>query len=969
MLRLVIQPEKILTRGSFARHMASLEFPLTLNQVLSGGPQAQYLPPRWIGYSKDQEVTMTSQLFFFRCTFRAALGLVLLPGMLMAQSGKGTLVGRVTDNAGAVLQGAQIELGPQASSAVSISIGEFTVAGLKPGSYKLTVKYVGFEPLTTNAVVSAGQTARVDAVLKVASKLEEVTVTADRALGEAEAINRERTADNILQVLPQEVITSLPNENVADAIGRLPSVTLERDEGEGKYVQIRGTEPRLSNLTIDGINVPSPESGVRQIKLDTIPADIIESVEINKTLQANQDGDGIGGSVNLKTKTAGDEPTISLTGLGGYTPIQSGRAMNQFAGTAGRRFGAGKRLGLLLGGTYDYNGRGIDDIEPVPDPTTLTPSYSSMDIREYRYNRYRWGIGGSADYKLGEASNVFIRGLYSDFKDYGDRWVYSLNAGDIPGYGTSSRRPDYTISNLVLGGHHVFSSSWLAWSASVARSRQLDSAGNPGADFNYIASAGSCSNVPATNPNLPQWSTGCFTEAYNPSNFTLAEIDTSHGQTAQLNLSGSASFAKNYHVGSHFATFEIGGKVRNAHKFDNSFSNAYVPNDTLPMTQFIGSFQNSNYYDGKYPFGPAADWSAITAYLNSNPGSFTPSLGFAYGNDGNFNLVERISAGYVMNTIDFGRFRLIAGVRLEGTQVSTRSFDDSTNTFSVFGNGSYLDALPSASLRMRLDQDSGIRVVYGRGLARPDPQDLTTAVSFDGVNTWSIGNPALKAEYANNYDLLYERYLKPMGMIQAGFFYKDLANPIIETTYKATSGPYDGSFVQQPANAGSAYVLGFEIAYIQHLGFLPGALHGLGISANYSYTASQASGLAGRSDHPALLRQAPNTWNISPTYDGARISSRLGLSYNGSSIFGYQYTDGTTLGPKGPGGDNYLYPHFQVDAQASVRLYRGLDMIVYGLNLTNEVFGFYNGSPQYVVQREYYKPTYALGFRWQSRKE
>jgi TonB-dependent receptor len=133
-------------------------------------------------------------------------------------------------------------------------------------------------------------------------------VYAERVHGEAEAINRERTAENILQVLPAEVITSLPNANVADAIGRLPSVTLERDEGEGKYVQIRGTEPRLSHVTIDGVNVASPESGVRQIKLDVIPSDLVESVEISKTLTANQDGDAIGGSVNLRTKMSGDQP-------------------------------------------------------------------------------------------------------------------------------------------------------------------------------------------------------------------------------------------------------------------------------------------------------------------------------------------------------------------------------------------------------------------------------------------------------------------------------------------------------------------------------------------------------------------------------------------------------------------------------------------------------------------------------------
>src|SRR5262249_10313730 len=150
------------------------------------------------------------------------------------------------------------------------------------------------------------------ASLAVKSKNEEIIVTAPRVHGEAEAINRSRDADNILQVIPADVITSLPNANIADALGRLPSVTLERGEGEGKYVQLRGAEPRLSNVTIDGVNVPSPESGVRQIKLDTLASDLVESVEINKTLQANQDGDGIGGSVNLKTKTAGDVPSVSL---------------------------------------------------------------------------------------------------------------------------------------------------------------------------------------------------------------------------------------------------------------------------------------------------------------------------------------------------------------------------------------------------------------------------------------------------------------------------------------------------------------------------------------------------------------------------------------------------------------------------------------------------------------------------------
>src|SRR5207248_5161501 len=141
--------------------------------------------------------------------------------------------------------------------------------------------------------------------------------------------------------------------------------TLERDEGEGKYIQIRGAEPRYNNVTINGIEVPAPESGVRQIKLDVMPANLIDSVELNKTLSANQDGDAIGGSVNLVTKTAEERPTFYINGMGGFTPIVGGRSAYEIDGTVGKRFGASKKLGILFGGSYDWNGRGIDDVEPA----------------------------------------------------------------------------------------------------------------------------------------------------------------------------------------------------------------------------------------------------------------------------------------------------------------------------------------------------------------------------------------------------------------------------------------------------------------------------------------------------------------------------------------------------------------------------------------------------------------------------
>jgi TonB-dependent receptor len=940
----------------------------------------------------------------------------------------GGVAGTIKDSTGAVLPGAQVELqnGP---AAVSDAQGQFMITNIAPGTYTATVNYVGFAPSTTSVTVTAGQTARLNIVLDVASKNDVVIVTAERAHGEAEAINEEKVADNILNVLPSEVIISLPNANIADAVGRLPGVTLERDEGEGKYVQIRGTEPRLANLTLDGVEVPSPEGGVRQVKLDVIPADLIESVQINKTLQANINGDAIGGSVNLVTKKAGDRPTLSLYGLGGITPIANTRSVYEFGGTVGDRFGAQKRLGVMISGSYDYNGRGIDDLEPAPwqvlqNGTTLVPDITSVAIRQYLYDRKRYGFGGSADYKLTESSNLHVHTLYSDFKDYGHRFEYILNTIDtgipgsnVPQFSTEIRNPDFQVASLSVGGDHAIGTSLVSWQLAVGRARMRNPIGGgeshtffnyfpPGTDPTVNPPSSNCQYDPnaTKNPYLPQFSPECFSEAYNPANLKLNVIQQSgHGKTAQLNLEGTVSYAKNYHIGSHTSTFETGFYIRNAHKFDDSYEVDFTPNDVtaIPASLFVTNFRNSHYYGGHYPYGPGISWEAVNGYLAANPNQFSVSTG-NFPNSNNFDLVERVTAGYIMNSLDFSRFRVVAGVRFEGTQDRTLSFDNTAGTLSFPGKGSYIDVLPSASFRMRLDRqnNSDLRFVYARGLSRPDPSFLTTATSLDNSTTpatVTIGNPALKPEHGNNFDVLYERYLTPLGSIQVGFFYKRLSNPIVSLLSgpRPSAGcPSPTCYVNQAANSGSAHIAGLELAFQQHFTYLPGFLSGLGVSANYSYATSQARNVnpGSRLDSPSLLRQAPNTFNISPTYDRGRLSLRAGMAYNGANIFSYFFTacqggekvqpngvcipnatdlipDPTLLGVKGPLGDVYLYSHFQVDAQGSLYLGKGLTAMVSGLNLNNEVFGFYQGSSQFPTQREYYKPTYSFGLRWELGRE
>jgi TonB-dependent receptor len=830
--------------------------------------------------------------------------------------------------------------------------------------------------------VNAGEVAKLDAVMAIGKVSEEVVVRADRQRGEEEALNRERTADNILQVLPYDVITSLPNTNIADAVGRLPSVSLERDEGEGKYVQIRGTEPRLSNVTVDGVHLPSPES-VRNVKLDAIPSDLVESVEISKTLSANQEGDAIGGSVNLVTKSPADQPYVTFLGMGGYTPIAGGRSLNQFSSTMGQRFGADHRFGILVGGSYDWNGRGVDDIEPSPGIN----GPSAMDLRQYWYDRTRYGFGGTMDYKISSSSSAYMRGLFSQFKDDGQDWIYSPSFPDgSSSFAHVTRKPAQRLFSVTAGARHELSSTLLNYELSFGQARFTGFF--PTASFDGPSGIQFALNN--SDPFVPRFTAS--PSIFDPSQYTISSLRTGDDHTFERDVTGAISVARPYTVGSHFSTIEIGAKVRDAHKSQLNTQTTFSATPGLfQMNSVLRSFTNPNYYFGKFgTFGPTTDYNKIIGLFNANPLAFDSTVTQQSDLDrtlpADFNTDERVAAGYVMNTINFGNARVQAGVRIEGTQdsfvgnqIDVSQPDVLKTLVHVPGDASYVDVLPSVQFQYRFGSDTLLRAAYGMGISRPNFGDLPPFVVFDptvaaGQASVRAGNPNLKPTHAQNVDFLIERYLKNVGMIQGGVFYKYLTDPIYENVITSiASGQFAGQLQQAPINGPRAHITGVEMSWQQRLTFLPGLLNGSGIRANYSYTTSNASFPAGfgRTDHVALLRQAPNNWNFDYTYDKKGISARMGLTHNDANIFAYQFQDGADGGIKGPAGDQYLYPHTQVDAQVSywIPRARGLQAIVSMLNLNNEVFGFYNGSEQFPVQREYYSRTVSLGLRWTPTRE
>jgi TonB-dependent receptor len=542
-----------------------------------------------------------------------------------------------------------------------------------------------------------------------------------------------------------------------------------------------------------------------------------------------------------------------------------------------------------------------------------------------------------------------------------------------------------------MGGNHVFTRSFLRYQIAVAHSRFGGAAGNPGAAFSTSAGK-DCAYAPGPSQYRPQFSCAVPGNAiYDASGYSLETIDLTSGRATQLNLQGSAAMGLNYHLGTHASTLEFGGQFRNEHKGQDAYSPEYDSNNGTAMTAYLSSFTNPKFYGGSYHLGPVTSFDLITQDLTNNPANFTLDSGTSHlqSDATNYNLQERVSAGYVMNTIEFGRFHLQTGLRIEGTQTSNTGYhvtnDANGNYISttpVFGSGSYVNPLPSVQLRYTIDSDSDLRAVYGRGISRPDPYQLVPYIVEDQSTTpytIAIGNTGLVAEHANDYDLLYERYLKSVGMVQLGYFYKQITQPIyaqqsiIPASGSPLSQPYAGDLVQQEVNGDHAYVQGFEVAYQQHLNYLPGVFSGARLNANFTYTGSRNYNLTGRTDNPALVGQAPYSWNIGPAYATRRALVTMGISHNGSNIYAYQYQStgpgAVPFGVTGPNGDNYFYSHTQVDAQATYYIGRGFTALASGLNMNNEVFGFYNGSPKYMTQREYYKPTYSGGIRWTPHHE
>ncbi|HEY2064456.1 MAG TPA: TonB-dependent receptor, partial [Gemmatimonadaceae bacterium] len=870
--------------------------------------------------------------------------------------------------------------------------------------YMVRVSKLGYAIDSSSVDVGSGATVEHDVRLRpAAAVLGSVVVTAQR-MGESQAaaLDRRQSAPNVVNVLAGDAIRELPNLNAAEAAGRIPGVTTERDEGEGKYVQIRGTEPRLSNVTINGAHVPGTQAGSRIPKLDDIPSDVLAAIEVSKTLTAEQDADAIGGSVNLVTKTPEGAPQGYVAGQYGQMSLLT---RNQFQGgfAYGGRYGERGQLGLLLGGSADRNNRAINDLEPAWNVDANGRSFPvEWSQRDYLYRRNRYGLGSDIDYRFAGGSTVYLKGLYSYFENFGTTYVNDVatNAtgssygatGDSLGIGSKgfgtgaevtreayNRTPRETMYGFTAGGSTHFGSLEMKVSANIAGTAQHES-DYRFSPFIYDGPGGQGLTVSydASNPKVPtfQYLNGMSGAANTPSNFALNNYFTTDGNTNGYDDGAALDFSAPWTTATGNNTFRFGAKFRDERKDYTSNRASFRSSTPFSLANAGIGVTDPNYYQeisNAFTLGVVPDHVVTSQYEDTHP--FQNNSNAARNALSSFTGSEKIYSGYVSNMATLGALDAYVGLRVESTHsayfghVQTK---DSTGAASpvreVPGTQTYTDLFPSVQLKYTIGEGTNARAAVTRGIARPDYSQLapslvgsTDLASRNNPSALTAGNPDLKAQHAWNYDLLVEHFFPSVGVISGGVFYKQLTDVILTRRF-VYSGPVtelNGFQGTRPENGGSGHLLGFEAEWQQRFTFLPGAARGLGFDVNYTHVNSSVIvDTAGRT--APLARQSPNLANVALTYELGPIAARGAWAYQGANIT--SYGDGLPDGL----GDTYFYAHSQIDASVLFNVSPRVQLQLQGLNLNNAVFGFFQGTPDhdYAIQREYYGRTLYLGAKY-----
>lgn len=881
--------------------------------------------------------------------------LLVVPTAAVAQGAGGSLTGRVLDDDNNPLPGATVEVVGTQITATTTVTGSFVIQRLPAGPQTIRVSYVGYDTLEEQVTVQSGQATRREFRLTGTPRFEdEIVVVAEPILtGEAKALNQQKTALNIKNVVSSDQIGRFPDPNSAEATQRIPGVTLQRDQGEGRYVIIRGANPNLNATNLNGIRLPSPESDVRQVALDVIPADILESIEVSKSLTPDMEADSIGGSVNLVSKQAPAATRVGGSIGFGYNAIsESGNQRGSIqAGSRWNDFGI---IGNFSGLNTD---RGSDDFEPEYDDGDLAEN----QLRDYAVNRKRVGINLSGDYDYSAAGSFLFNGVWNTFTDQEYRRVRTA----VPEDGELERElkdryESQDIYSISGRGNQIFTSGWQVTydgAYSYANEDEPDSYYT-----NFVQEDVEFDpNVSADFIDPNNINSNPLNEDLSEYFFDELSFETSY--TRNWNLAGRVDLSKPFESGRLGGLWQFGAKFRREDKLTDLSVTQYESDTDLRLTDPITGFETVSillpFLDGQYgDINGFQGADAMRALLAS--GALEGGEVDYEEETGDFTAAEDTVGVYGMAEMYLNNdLMILPGVRYEytdssyvGTEVIFDDEGDFIGESDVPGGNTYGVFMPHLHVRYRVQPETNVRVAFNRTLARPQFGELAPyELILEEDSEIERGNPDLEPTKSWNFDLMAEHFFANVGVVQGGFFYKDLTDVIFVSNTQEIIGGEEFDIIQ-PFNADTGRLWGLEVAFQNQLSMLPSPVDGFGLYFNYTYVDGEAD-LPGRRVS-ALPGQAPHTGNFAVFYEKYGFSGRLSLNFHNA------YIDEVGEVPE---EDIFIDEHKQWDLSLSQQINGRFRVFADFLNLSNAPLRLYEFDPSRARQQEYYRWWMVMGIR------
>jgi len=878
---------------------------------------------------------------------------VFLPGIAVAQDGTGVVYGTVTGPAGGVITNCEVTVeGTNIVSQTGLD-GSYRLAPVPVGEHTLVFSYLGLQTGNADVTVTAGEAVSQDMTLVYGGEIE--VRGSPLLVGQAKALNRQKNAINITNIVASDQIGRFPDKNAAEATQRIPGVSLNRDMGEGRYIIIRGTEARLNSTTVNGERIPSPEAGVRNVALDTIPADLLESIEVSKALRPDMDGDSIGGTVDLVTMRAPEEPRVSVALGTGYSALMEETAPNGSV-TLGSRFGAEKDWGLLISGSGSDTKRGADNIEPEYDDGDL----DELQFRDYTTERERYGITADIDYRASLRSNYYLRGLWTNYIDTELRRRKTMVVGDDElERDIKDRTQESLINSISFGGENTIGESMvldyrLMYNKSSEETINQLTSGFVQEDIEYLTNVSPDHIDPNNIQAIPLNESAAEME--------FDEIEDQTKTAEEDDFVGAINFTKGFYRNTGYSgLWKFGAKARSKNKvqdyevWDLESDEDFYMDSVLDDWDSETPFFNGNYGDQIIPF---FDPAAMRALVNSGVLEAEKNL---EDDLQDFDITEDTLAAYVLGEFILGaNTSFMGGVRVESTKTDYTASElvvdeegDPVSLLPVTGDKSYTEWLPQFHLVYKTGEGSQLRAAVTRNLARPNFEDMAPWIFVnDEDGEIEMGNPDLNVTTAWNLDLMWEKYLQPVGIFSAGVFYKDLTDYIylFQVDEEIDGENYE---VLQPRNGDKGTLAGFELAFQNQFTNWNGFWGGIGLYANYTYVDSDAS--YPDRESTSLPGQSKNIGNLALVYEKYGVTTRLSYNYNGKKLLEV-------------GGDAdediWVDDHEQLDFLFRVQVAKRWAIVFEAINITDQPYTAYEGTADRIRQQEYYSWWATLGVRF-----